>query len=1103
MSQLEERVRSLSPEKRLLLEARLMGKREPARSAISRPVEMEHTPLSFGQESLWLFDQLDFNRQAYNLPQAFQIGGPLQFEPLRKALETIVARHEALRTNIRLADGAPMQVVSEPASFALPMIDLSPLPSAQREQTASRHLETEGQRPFDLQNDLLLRASLLKLGAEEHILFLCAHHIACDDVSLKLLHRELSIFYDNFCAGKPSPLPVPEFQYRDFARRQREQFHSRAMAGQIAYWKERLAGELPCVELPGDHPRARQTFRGNCETFQFLPGLLPELRELSRREKVTVHVVALAVFQILLQRYTRQDDLIVGTPISTRHQRETQNLIGFFVNTVPLRGDLSGNPTFLELMRQVHRHMLGALANQEIFPEQLVRELKLPRQAGANPLFQTIFQFLATPAESLALSGLSVEFIHVNTRASHFDLALTLRGDGEFFSAEADYNADLFEAATIRRLMGRYQNLLESAVTNPEQKIGDLRLLTRAEEQQILSGFNSTTVSPAKPVFVHQLFETQAARVPDAVAVRCGDRTWSYSELNERANQLAHFLGKNGIGHETPIAVCFERSPEMILAVFALLKCGAAYVPLDPGYPGERLAFMLNETKAAFVLTTRRLAQNLPRHCGKNICIDSDWGIIGRETTENPKIEISPDALAYIIFTSGSTGRPKGVQVTHGNLAHSTGARLDYYTEPVQNYLLTFSLAFDASVAGIFWPLCSGGTLTICEDGSQQDPVEMIRLIQRARVSHVIFLPSVYELILENAAPDELCSLKTAVVAGEASEMSLVKKHARQLPDVWLFNEYGPTEGTVWCTVEKLHPNRIDKVTIGKPIRNAQVYILDPNRNLVPIGVPGELCIGGAGVARGYLNNAELMREKFFPDPFSSDKEARLYRTGDLARFLPDGKIEFRGRIDDQVKVRGYRIELGEIEAALRLHPAIRESAVIAREDASGQQSLVAYVVASQPAPKSSELRAFLKINLPDYMVPSAFVVMEKLPSHPNGKINRKALPAPDIEPEAENFVAPRTPVERQIAQIWTDLLKIKFVGVHDNFFDLGGHSLLATQVVSRIRSIHPGAPSLRDFFKSPTIAGLSVILENSSKTGPALPGIVPLPRKSSDLRAH
>lgn len=1089
-------IESLSPQQGTGLENGILEKDS---STQNRPPG----PLSFGQESLWLFDQLGSNRSAYNLPQAFGLCGPLRIEPLQRALEHIVQRHESLRTNFISGNDAPMQIVRENKKFILPVIDLSAFSDLERENEVHQRLEKEGQRPFDLAQDPMLRALLLKLGDDDHILFLCVHHIAADDWSLGLLHKELSALYENFCAEKSSPLPDLDFQYSEFALQQRQP--SESIARQSAYWKERLAGELPMLALSTDRPRpAQPTFRGAREQFKFPPSLLSALKDLSRREKATIHAVSLAAFEILLQRYSRQDDILVGCPIGTRHRRDLENLIGFFINTVPLRGDLSGNPAFQIFLRQVNRDVLGALTNQEVFWERLIQDLKLPRQPGRNPLFQVVFQYLPMPVQCPHLSGLAVEFFPVNTNGSQFDLALTLRSDGDDLLGELEYSTDLFNRATVRRMLGHYQILLESIVANPMQKIARLPLLTEEEKHQLLFDWNSVETSPEKIIPIHRLIEEQAARVPNQIAVRCGEKTLSYAELNRRANQLARYLNKIGAAPETPIGLCCERSPEMILAILAILKSGAAYVPLDPNYPKERLKLMLAATRAPIILTHSKLLENLPAHDGKIICIDTDWESIAKEGSENLDRPVSSENLAYIIFTSGSTGQPKGVLITHGNLSHSVAARLAHYPQLVKNFLLTFSFAFDGSVAGIFWALTSGGALTLPEEGSHQDPAELARIIERTKVSHTICLPSVYSLILENAEPEDLASLETVVVAGETSGNEVVEKHAKMIPGASLFNEYGPTEGTIWSTMAMLHPNREGKVTIGKPIRNVQVYLLDAEQSLVPAGVPGEIFIGGAGVARGYLNHPELTAEKFIPDPFRQNSGARLYRTGDLARFLDDGKIEFLGRLDHQVKIRGYRIELGEIETVLRNHPAVRDAVVIVRQETSGEKSLVAYAAASpESALKKSELRAFLKAKLPEYMLPSAFVILDELPLHPNGKLNRKALPAPDFRAEEANFAAPRTPVERQVAQIWIELLKVEPIGVNDNFFDLGGHSLLATQVVSRTRSLHRRELTLREFFNAPTIAGLSALLENSDETKSALPSIVPLSRKTKTDSAH
>jgi amino acid adenylation domain-containing protein/non-ribosomal peptide synthase protein (TIGR01720 family) len=1057
-------------------------------------------PLSFAQQRLWFLDQLVPDNPFYNMPSAVRLQGQLDVAALVQSLNEVVRRHEALRTTFATVEGQPVQVIAPTLTVPLPVVDLSELPEAEREAEVRRLVVEEARRPFALAQGPLVRAQVLRLGAKEHVVLLMLHHIVSDAWSMEVLLRELGVLYAAFAQGQPSPLPELPVQYADFALWQRQWLQGEVLEAQQAYWQGQLR-EVPVLELPTDHPRpALPSFRGATYPFVVPTSLAAALKALSQREGATLFMTLLAAFQILLARYSRQEDIVVGSPIANRTRLETEGLIGFFVNTLVLRTDLRGNPSFRELLGRVREVCLGAYAHQDLPFEQLVEELQPVRDLSRTPLVQVMFVLQNASLPALEFPGFTLTPVEVDRGAAHFDLTLSLLDTEQGVRGWFNYNLDLFDAATIARMAGHWQTLLEGLVTQPEQRLSELPLLTAAECDQLLVEWNDTKGDYSQDVCVHQLFEWQVERTPDAVAVVCEDQHLTYRELNERANRLAHYLRALGVGPEALVGLCVERSLEMIIGLLGILKAGGAYVPLDPTYPQERIAFMLADAQVAVLVTQHRLVAGLPEHAAQVVCLDADWLSIAHASEENPVSDVTADHLAYVIYTSGSTGQPKGVLVTHHNLVHSTSARTLYYRDPVGSFLLLSSFAFDSSVAGIFWTLCQGGALCLAPPRFEQDLAALPTLIAAQRISHLLSLPSLYGLILAQAPPYSLASLRTVIVAGEPCPGSLVNTHLQQLPEVSLFNEYGPTEGTVWSSVYQVGAAPAGaQVPIGRPIANTQLYLLDDRLQPVPVGVPGELYIGGHGVASGYLQRPELTAERFLPHPFSPEPGRRLYKTGDLARYLPDGNIEFLGRSDQQVKLRGFRIELGEIEAVLSRHPAVREAVVLAREDAGGDKRLVAYVVPEQGQGLSlSELRSFLRTKLPDYMVPSALVVMETLPLTPSGKVDRRALPAPDrarSESLERSFVAPRTPTEEVLGRIWAQVLGLERVGVYDNFFELGGDSILSLQIIARANQAGLRLTP-RQIFQHQTIAELAIVAGTTraiqAEQGPVT-GSVPL----------
>lgn len=851
------------------------------------------------------------------------------------------------------------------------------------------------------------------------------------------------------------------------------------LADHLAYWKQRLAGAPTALELPTDRPRPPvPTYRGSMRPFALSKRLTDAIKALSRQEEVTLFMALLAAFDTLLYRYTGQDDLLIGTSIVG----ENQGLMGFFHNTLALRADLSGNPTFRELLVRVREVIGSAFAHEDVPFEYLVKELQPELNLGQNQLFQV--KLTLEPALPVLSSGWTLTQKDGETDTAKFDLALELDDRPEGLTGRFKYSTDLFDAATIDRMVGHWQTLLEGIAADPERRLSELPLLRETERHQLLVEWNATSAEYPRNMCIHQIFEAQVERTPDAVAVLCEGAQLTYRELNQRANQLAHHLQRLGVGPEVLVGLCVERSLEMVVGLLGILKAGGAYVPLDPAYPKERLAFMLEDTQIPVLAMQERLQESLPKHGAKVVYLDTAWEAIAQESASNPIGEVTAGNLVYVIYTSGSTGKPKGVLVTHQNLVHSTCARMTYYRTPVAGFLLLSSFAFDSSVAGIFWTLCQGGMLVLPQKDLEQDPSQIAGVIAHNHVSHVLSIPSLYSLLLTRAKPQQLESLQVVIVAGESCPRELPDRHHALLPRTALFNEYGPTEGTVWSSVYEFRFQGLGTtVPIGRPIANTQIYLLDRHLQPVPIGVPGELYIGGAGLARGYLHLPGLTAEKFVLHPFSSEPGARLYKTGDLARYLPDGNIEFLGRLDHQVKLRGYRIELGEIEAVLSQHPAVQEVVVVPREDGPGDKRLVAYVVPQREQnPTSSELRRLAQERLPDYMVPSAFVLLEALPLMPNGKIDRRALPAPGrSRPQMDNtFVAPTLLIHQQLTEIWEDLLDTRPIGIHDNFFELGGHSLLAVRLVDRIEQVWGRKIALTTLLDGPTIERLAYDLTQS-----------------------
>jgi amino acid adenylation domain-containing protein/non-ribosomal peptide synthase protein (TIGR01720 family) len=1047
-------------------------------------------PLSFAQERLWFLSQLEQNNPCYNELFALRLLGPLNMVALEQSLNKIVARHAALRTNFTTVNEQQVQVIAESLTLIVPVINLKNLPACEKEIEIQRLATLQAQQPFDLVTEPLIKAIVFKLTETEHILLLKTHHIVWDGWSLGIMWQELATFYNNLSLELPS-LPL---QYPDYAVWQRQYLTGEVLNSQRAYWQQQLLDAPALLELPTDRVRGvTQTFRGAHQRFALSKELTEALMSLSQRQRVTLFMTLLAALQTLLYRYTGQTDLCIGSPITNRDRPEFEGLIGFFLNTQVLRTRLSGNESFEDLLSRVRKVTLGAYANRDLPFEKLVEILQPERSLSYTPIVQVMLTLLDELPE-IQMDSLTVSPLAVETGMARSDLLLCIEKTASGLIGEWEYNSDLFDDSTITRMAQNFQTLLEGIVANPQQQVSQLPLLTLQERHQLLVEWNNNTKEYPFDKCIHQLFEEQVERTPDAVAVKFEDEQLTYRELNAKANKIAHYLQTLGVEPEVLVGICVERSLEMIVGLLGILKAGGAYVPLDPAYPFERLSLMIEDSQPSVLLTQERLVEELPSHWAQVICLDSDWEAITHQSQENPSSAVKTQNLAYVIYTSGSTGKPKGVLVTHQNLLHSTYARIFYYSEAVISFLLLSSFAFDSSVAGIFWTLCSGGIIVLPQQNFQQCLPQLTKLIAQNQVSHLLCLPSLYTLILEQAK--NLGSLCTVILAGEPCPTKVIELHIKQLGHTFLFNEYGPTEATVWSTVYCCQsPSQRTHALIGRPIANTSIYILDHHLQPVPIGVPGEVYIGGAGIARGYLNYPELTLEKFIPNPFSDKSGEYLYKTGDLAHYLTDGNIKFLGRLDNQVKIRGFRIELGEIETVLTAHPEVREAVVIVREDTGANKSLVAYVVANDYSEIKNQLRDFLKQNLPDYMVPGIFVILEALPLTTNGKVDRRALPAPSFRNDSDRLVFPRTSNEEILTGIWKDVLRLELIGIHDNFFELGGDSIISLQITARANQAGLQITT-KQLFQNPTIADLAAVASTTTfiKAEQGLvTGVVPL----------
>jgi amino acid adenylation domain-containing protein/non-ribosomal peptide synthase protein (TIGR01720 family) len=1049
-------IKSLSVEQRDFL-VKTLRQKSLARKAETLPKfpKQGPAPLSFAQERMWFLNELVPGNPAYHIFIAVCVKGPLNANIFEQSLREIIKRHESLRTGFLTFDGQPFLNVLTDYRIPLHRVDLTHIPENMRKKTVNQFASEEAKKPFDLSCAPLIRINLLKMEEYQYMLFITMHHIISDGWSIGIFLKELASFYEGFSEGVSPQLPELSYRYVDYAYWQREWLCGETLKSKLAYWQQLLENGPYIFELPLDYPRpSSQSYRGAVKKISFPGELCQKVKELCIRENTTLFTVLLATFNLLLYKYVYQDSIIVGVPVANRTRNEFEGLIGCFVNTIALRTSLSGNPTFKELLNRINQVNMEAFEYQEVPFDLLVEELNPARDLSRHPIFQVMFVFQNAPMKTIESKNLSFEIMKVDSETSKFDLTLELYED-EGVKGWFEYNTDLFEDATLTRMAKHFENLLANIVKNPELNISKIDVLDQGEKYTILKEWNHTRHIYPTGINICQMIEKHADQFRDEIAVVFENKILTYGELNKNANQLASYLKKMGIGPEILVGVCMERSLEMVIALLGILKAGGAYVPVDPDYPKGRLELIVKDARMPIVLIQSRFKLLTEEWKTKIISVDSEWDTISKENPANLESKVVPDNLMYVIYTSGSTGKPKGVMNTYGALYnrlmwHQKAFCLQKHDRVLQKT----PFSFDVSVWEFFWTLMFGGRLVVAAPGGHKDGSYIMNTIIEAQISIIHFVPSMLNVFLEEEGIENCSCLRKVICSGEALTYEIQKRFFEVLPKVELHNLYGPTEAAVDVAHWQCRPtDETRNVPIGRPIDNVELYILDPDLNPVPLKVPGELYIGGAGLARGYLNRPDLTKERFMINPYSDTPGARLYRTGDLVRFRPDGNIEYLGRNDFQVKIRGLRIELGEVETVIVQHPVIHDAIVIMREDIPGVKRLVAYIV-GKPGHElnKTELKRYLSERLPEYMVPSLIMQVDQIPLLNNGKINRGSLPVPDyfMEKEENSYVAPRTPAEKKLAEIWSKLLKIEPIGINDKFFELGGDSILSIQVVSR-----------------------------------------------------
>jgi amino acid adenylation domain-containing protein len=1099
MNDLSKHLSSLSPKKLALLSEQLKKKGEDAskKTITVRPTsEFNNCPLSFAQQRLWFLDQMEGGSETYNVPIALTLNGTIHRNALEQAIGEIVQRHEVLRTTFPIVNGTPVQAICSTSTVNMEVVDLQAFPEQEQYANVERLVIKEQVRPFDLSNGPLLRVTLLRLGEKSHILLVTMHHIVSDGWSMSIFIRELTALYETFSIGEPSPLPELPIQYADFAIWQRQRLQGEVLKTQLNYWKQQLAGAPPLLALPTDRSRPPiQTFRGRTERFEIKSDLTQKLKTVSQNSGATLFMTLLAAFVTLLGRYSNQEDIVVGSLIANRNRSEIESLIGFFINPLVLRTDLKGNPTFSEILTRVQQITLDAYAHQDVPFEQVVEALQPERNLSYNPLFQVMFVLQNTPARKLELPGLSITPLELQNITANYELTLSMEETKSEIIGSIEYNTDLFDEVTIRRMAGHLQTLLAGIVSNPQLHFKELPILTAKEQHLLLEECNNTYSEYPQNQCFHQLFEVQVEKTPDAVAVVFEDEILTYRELNARANRLARLILEQGVSPQTTIALLAFRNINLITAIIAIFKVGCTYLPLDPSYPPQRLCQILAESKAPIVFVgddleaiSEKMLSSLPPQLQTRVLLLKE--LLQQECCQkNLAVPASDNYLAYVIYTSGSTGTPKGAMVEHRGMNNHLFAKIsDLKLTSNDCVAQTARISFDISIWQFLAALLVGGQVHIFPDPEVLDPAQLLDHICQG-ITLLEIVPSLLQMMLleieyRSSKRPNLSGLRWLLLTGEALPAQLSRQWFKYYCTIPVVNAYGPTECSDDVTHYPIHEPpkpEVLNVPIGRPVANMRLYVLDSQLQPVPLGVAGELYVGGIGVGRGYLNNAKQTASVFLPDPFSQSEGARLYKTGDLGRYLADGNIEFLGRIDSQVKIRGLRIELGEIEALLMQHPQVREAIIIADKERSGEHRLIAYVVPSQETVSTSDLYNFLKQKLPDYMIPSAFVLLDTLPLTSNGKVDRRILSTLNVSTESlvASFVQPRSSLEKTLAAIWANVLRLEKVGIYDNFFNLGGHSLLATQVISRVQEAFSVDLSVRQLFEFPTVAQQGEMIEN------------------------
>jgi amino acid adenylation domain-containing protein len=1024
---------------------------------------------------MWFFHQLRPESPAYHIPIAFRLTGPLYVPALDAAFGTLSERHAILRSRVRISEGVPTLEFDPQDAPPLQEVDLSGFPADERDAVLQARLNAEVRRPFDLTRDRPLRCALFRLAAEVRVLVIVVHHIASDLWSGQILLRELGSLYDGFVTGVAPALPVLPIQYGDYAAWERRWLSGSGPEESLAFWKRKLAGASGVLDLPADFPRpAAFSFAGAVVRATLPAELADELQVLSREQGVTLFMTLLAAWQVLLGRLAQQDDVVVGIPTAGRSQRKTEGLIGLFVNTLAIRADLSADPSFRAFLAQTKEATLSALSHQDVPFDRVVEELRPLRSANQSPLVQVMFTLQGAVESTFSLPSVATDPLAIDPGASRFDLTLVAVPRGEQIDLMLEYSTELYAEESARRFLEQFGTLLEEIVADPDRAISKLPILSSGERQRILVEWNRTAQAFAGPGCLHELVENQARLTPHQVAVIAGDVRTTYRQLDAQANRIARQLRAGGISREARVGVFLDRGPELIPALLGVLKSGAAYVPLDPNYPADRLAFALQDSNAEVLLTTGALRDQWPAFAGRIVRLDE---VPAADGDSGAPVAAAGSNLAYVIYTSGSTGQPKGVAIEHRNaVALVEWAQTVFNARELDGVLAATSIGFDLSLFEIFVPLSCGGKVILAAN-----VLALGDLAARSEVRLINTVPSALaELLRAGAIPP---GVETINLAGEPVSQELVRQLYAQPGVKRVYDLYGPTETTTYSTFALRTPQ--GRPTIGRPIANSEVYVLDRHLQPAPIGVVGEIFIGGAGVARGYLNRPALTAERFIRNPFVADPQARLYQTGDLGRYRSDGQLECVGRTDHQVKLRGFRIEMGEIESQLRLHPEVADVCVCAREDRPGEKRLVAYWVpkaATRPTP--ADWRRWLTRTLPEAFIPAAWVSLPQLPRTPNGKIDRRALPVPDSENETRlGCVLPRDTVERQLAKIWEEALGVRPIGVHDRFFDLGGHSLLAVRLTIQIEQQMGRRLSLAALLQSPTIAQLADLFRPEAAT--------------------